>query len=77
LSRWRGARVRQSSPTGKSGSGFQKDVSSPKIKNISIFQKDEIGYIYRHPVPTRGASAIVTNVGRGAVDAEAATDERG
>ena len=30
-----------------------------------------------HPVPTRGASAIVTNVGRGAVDAEAATDECG
>ena len=34
--------------------------------------------LYRmHPVPTRGALAIVTNVGRGAVDAEAATDERG
>jgi hypothetical protein len=24
----------------------------------------------RHPVPTRGALAIVTNAGRGAVDAE-------
>ena len=64
-------------PSGKSGSGFQKGVSSPKIKNISLLQKGEIGYICRHPVPTRGASAIVTNVGRGAVDAEAATDERG
>src|SRR4029079_18329027 len=33
--------------------------------------------LYRlHPVPTRGALAIVTNAGRGAVDAEAATDER-
>src|SRR5882724_2137448 len=31
----------------------------------------------RHPVPTRGALAIVTNVGRGAVDAVAAKDERG
>ena len=30
-----------------------------------------------HPVPLRGALAIVTNVGRGAVDADAATDARG
>ena len=29
------------------------------------------GHIYCHPVPLRGASAIVTNVGRVAVDAEA------
>jgi hypothetical protein len=48
-----------------------------EIKNISLFQKGERWHIYRHPVPTRGASAIVTNVGRGAVDAEVATDERG
>jgi hypothetical protein len=33
-------------------------------------------YIPRHPVPLRGASAIVTNEGRVAVDALAATDER-
>jgi len=46
-------------------------MSSPEIKNISLFPKCEQGHIYRHPVPTRGASAIVTNVGRGAVDAEA------
>ena len=30
-------------------------VSSPKIKNISLFPKGEPWHIYRHPVPTRGA----------------------
>src|SRR6476659_3683537 len=40
-------------------------VSSPEIKYISLFQKCKPGYIHRHPVPTRGALAIVTNVGRG------------
>jgi hypothetical protein len=49
-------------------------VSSPKIKNISLLQKCEQGHIYRHPVPTRGASAIVTNVGRGAVDVDVDVD---
>src|SRR5882724_8380027 len=52
-------------------------MSSPKIKNISLLQKCEQWYIYRHPVPLRGASAVVTNEGRVAVDAEAATDARG
>jgi len=45
-------------------------MSSPKIKNISLFQKCELGYINAHPVPLRGASAVVTNEGRVAVDAE-------
>ena len=45
-------------------------LSSPEIKYISLYQKYELGYIYCHPVPTRGAIAIVTNAGRGAVDAE-------
>ena len=58
-------------------SGLQNTVSSPKIKNISLFQKCETGHIYRHPVPTRGASAVVTNEGRVAVDADVGTDERG
>ena len=49
---------------------FAEIVSSPKIKNISLFQKSEQWYIYRHPVPLRGASAVVTNEGRVAVDAE-------
>jgi hypothetical protein len=45
-------------------------MSSPKIRNISLFQKGKSGYISRHPVPLRGASAVVTNEGRGAVDAK-------
>jgi hypothetical protein len=57
------------SPAGKAFR-FSEIMSSSKIKNISLFQKSNQWHIYRHPVPTRGASAIVTNVGRGAVDVE-------
>jgi hypothetical protein len=52
-------------------------MSSLKIKNISLFQKKNQRYISGHPVLSRGALAIVTNVGRVAVDADVATDERG
>src|SRR6266702_814453 len=45
-------------------------VSSPEIKNISLFPKANPWHIYCHPVLLRGALAIVTNVGRVAVDAE-------
>ena len=45
-------------------------VSSPEIKNISLFQKANPWHIYCHSVLLRGALAIVTNVGRVAVDAE-------
>ena len=41
------------------------------MKNISLYQKREQGYIHIHPVPLRGASAIVTNEGRVAMDVEA------
>jgi hypothetical protein len=51
-------------------------VSSLEIKNISLFQKRKSVHILGHPVLLRGALAIVTNVGRVAVDAEVATDER-
>ena len=54
---------------------FTESVSSPEIKNISLFQKTKSGHILAHPVPLR-ASAVVTDVGRVAVDAEVATDER-
>jgi hypothetical protein len=67
--------VRQNNPTGNS-LPIYGIVSSPKIKNISLLQNREWWHIYRHPVPARGASAIVTNVGRGAVDAEVPLDER-
>ena len=45
-------------------------ISSPWPKNI-CFRKSEIVVSSAHPAPTRGALAIVTNVGRDAVDAAA------
>ena len=54
---------------------FSEFVSSPEIRNISLFQKPNQGYIFDHPVLLRRASAVVTDVGRVAVDAEVATDD--
>ena len=52
--------------------------SSPEIKNISLFQKGEtVAYLSPSRPEKKGRIMIVTNVGRVAVDAEAATDERG
>jgi hypothetical protein len=52
-------------------------LSSPFRKNISVFQKPKSVVEKAHPVPIRGALANVINVGRDAVGAHAATDERG
>jgi hypothetical protein len=56
---------------------FIEIMSSPGIENISLFQKYNQSYIHYHPVPLRGALAIVATRDGDAVDAEAATDERG
>src|SRR4051794_39632640 len=58
-----------------SGTGRQPDaavicpsgkiLSSPPLKNNSVYQKSESDYVIRHPVLLRGALAIVTNVGTG------------
>jgi hypothetical protein len=45
------------------------------MKNISVFTDPKSLHINRHPVPLRGALAIVTNEGRVAVDAMRAQDE--
>ena len=45
-------------------------MSSPAMKNISLFQKLDFGYIGCIPSRPEGRIMIVTNVGRGAVDAE-------
>ena len=48
-------------------------MSSPKftkIKNISLLQKCKSGYIGCIPSRPEGRIMIVTNVGRGAVDAD-------
>jgi hypothetical protein len=55
---------------------FTEIVSSPKIKNISLYPKTNQWHILGHPVPLRGALAIVTTRGGDAVDADVATDER-
>jgi hypothetical protein len=49
---------------------FTEAVSSPKIKNISLFRNENQAHIFVHPVLVRRASAVVTDVGRGAMDAE-------
>ena len=52
-------------------------MSSPEIENISLSQKPNQWHIFGHPVLLRRASAVVTAVGRVAVDADVAIDERG
>ena len=51
-------------------------MSSPGIKDISLLQKPNQCHIYSHPVLVRRASAVVTDVGRVAVDAEVARRAR-
>jgi hypothetical protein len=46
-------------------------LSSPFCKNILIFRRPKSVYIPRRPAPLGGALAIVTDVGRDAVDADA------
>ena len=40
------------------------------MKNILLLQKGKPGHIFGHPVLIRRASAVVTDVGRVAVDAD-------
>jgi hypothetical protein len=63
----------QIGPTGQITSDFRKSCQAQKSRESKIFRfsrRANQGHIYCHPVPTRGASAIVTNEGRVAVDAE-------
>ena len=52
-------------------------MSSPEIKNISVYQNENQVHIFVHPVPLRGASAVVMTRGGDAVDADVAIDGRG
>ena len=56
--------------------GLAEIVSSLKIKNISLFQKHEQWHMIAIPSRQEGRIMIVTNVGRGAVDAGSADNER-
>jgi hypothetical protein len=51
-------------------------ASSPLSKKISLFDLVETAIEPIRPVPTKGRFAIVTDVGRDAVDAGGAADER-
>ena len=51
---------------------FIEIVSSYRIKNISLLRKAKSAYVFAHPVLLRRASAVVTDVGRVAVDADVA-----
>src|ERR1700682_4864210 len=54
-----------------------KTLSSPSRKNIPLPSSGKSTAQLPPSCPTRGALAIVANEGQGAVDAKAATDERG
>src|SRR5436190_10670872 len=50
---------------GQITSDFRKTCQAPKRKIFRFIRNPNQDYIHFHPVPTRGALAIVTNVGRG------------
>ena len=56
---------------------FTEAMSSPEVKNISLFQNNELGYIHAIPSRPEGRSRSSRTWDGDAVDAEAATDERG
>jgi hypothetical protein len=58
-------------PDGQITSDFQKLRQARQLKIFRFRSYANQGHIIRHPVPREGASAIVTNVGQGAVDADA------
>ena len=68
---WSCAFPRQTDPTGQITSDFPKSCQAQELKIFRFRRRANQGHINCHPVPPRGASAIVTNVGQGAVDADA------
>jgi len=54
-------------PEGQIDSDLQKSCQAENQSETKIFRfiRKQSGLHHMHPVPTRGASAIVTNVGRG------------
>ena len=54
-----------------------RKLSRPEMKNISVYKNPKSPARYAHPVPLRGASAVVTTRDGDAVDVEVAPDERG
>src|ERR1700733_5269368 len=60
-------------PTGKSPARFFDPSVNPLLKKYSDFQNTRLTLYSPPSRPTKGVFAIVTNAGRGAVDAEGAT----
>ena len=58
-------------PDGQINFTSAKSKSSPFVKNIRIFRNGKSIYIYCYPASQEGRFAIVTDVRRGAVDADA------
>ena len=54
---------------------YSEILSSPEIKNISLYQKAKSVLHSAHPALLRRASAVVTDVGRGAMDAGLRCDD--
>src|SRR5690348_17617391 len=52
------------------------DVSIPRFKNISVFQKRKSAVWSAHPAPPEGRFAIVTSAGAGCDGRKSAVDER-
>jgi hypothetical protein len=52
--------------------GLSEIMSSLEIKNISLYPNGKSVVHSAHPVLVRRASAVVTDVGRGAMDADVA-----
>jgi hypothetical protein len=48
--------VQQIYPDGQISSVYPNSLSSPSRKNISVYQKCKSGYMFRHPVPSRGVA---------------------
>ena len=70
-----GGELRQNNPTGKSLPIYGNRVKSHEIKNISAFTAGKSGLHLRPSRPTQRASAVVTDVGRVAVDAGLRLDD--
>jgi len=64
-------------PVGQNHFGFSEIMSSPEIENIPLYPRPKSVVQSCLSTATRGAIAIVTTVRWDAMDAKAATDERG
>jgi hypothetical protein len=70
-------RVRQNNTTGKSLLITINQKSSPKLKNISVYQNIKLAYLTSIPFLSEGRIMTVTKRGMGRGGRDSALDERG